>query len=100
MDFSADGSESMKFTAAEVSDIQNSALALGGDGARKVVTAYVSIGETSEFRSYSGPAWTIDGTASGALRASTPSWLGPFNPDFPDRRSRRCARSPATHDRL
>ena len=42
MDFSADGSESMKFTAAEVSDIQNSALALGGDGARKVVTAYVS----------------------------------------------------------
>ena len=89
MDFSSDGTEGAKFTSSEIDQIQHGDPALGGDGSRKVVVAYVSIGEASEFRSYWDPAWTVTGTASGALTASAPSWLGPVNPDFPESRKVR-----------
>ncbi|MEC8941332.1 MAG: endo alpha-1,4 polygalactosaminidase, partial [Verrucomicrobiota bacterium] len=89
MDFSQDGTESEKFSPAEVNQIQNSAPALGGDGHRKVVSAYVSIGEASEFRSYWDAAWTENGSAGSPLTAEAPDWLGPVNPFFPESRKVR-----------
>ena len=89
MDFSKDGTESEKFSPTEVTQIQNSAPALGGDGHRKVVSAYVSIGEASEFRSYWDAAWTQNGSAGSPLTAEAPDWLGPVNPFFPESRKVR-----------
>lgn len=87
IDFSRSGDEASKFTAQEVDDIRNSAL--GGNGERKVVAAYLSIGEASEFRTYWDPAWTTNGLASGALTGLAPSWLGPTNPNWPESRKVR-----------
>jgi cysteinyl-tRNA synthetase len=89
MDFARYGDEGSKFTTQEVSDIKNSAPSRGGNGARKVVAAYVSIGEASEFRSYWDPAWTVGGNASDPLAPGAPSWLGPVNPDWPESRKVR-----------
>ena len=89
MDFSQDGTESEKFSPAEINQIQNSDPTLGGDGHRKVVSAYVSIGEASEFRSYWDAAWTENGSADSPLTAEAPDWLGPVNPFFPESRKVR-----------
>ena len=89
MDFSQDGTEAAKFTAAEVADIKNSATSRGGDGHRKAVAAYLSIGEASDFRSHWDASWTDTGTAAGNLTINAPAWLGPLNPDFPESRKVR-----------
>lgn len=78
-DFSRDGSLANAFTANDVSAMK----------AGKVAASYLSIGEASDFRSFWNAAWTVDGTAAGALTASAPSWLGPTNPDWPESRKVR-----------
>jgi cysteinyl-tRNA synthetase len=89
MDFSIFGDEASKFLPDEVTDIQHSSVKLGGDGRRKLVAAYVSIGEASDFRSYWVPAWTTTGLARDALTANAPTWLGPTNQNFPESRKVR-----------
>lgn len=86
IDFARFGDEESKFTPQEVAAMQNS---VGGDGKRKVVTAYLSIGEASEFRSYWDTAWTANGTADSPLQPGAPSWLGPVNPDWDESRKIR-----------
>ena len=76
-DFSRDGSEAAKFTTAEVTAIKADAVAV----------SYISIGEASEFRSFWNAAWTTNGDASGDKTVLAPDWLGPTNPDWPDRKS-------------
>jgi len=71
MDYSADGGAAGEFTAQQVADLKASG---------KVVLAYLSIGEAEVGRFYWDPSW-IDG---GPGDPDAPSWLGPFNPDFPD----------------
>jgi len=88
-DFARFGDEDSKFTPLEVSRIEHSYSDWGGDGHRKVVLAYISIGEASDFRSYWNPAWTDDGTASGNLTGDAPEWLGPVDPDWPESRKVR-----------
>ncbi len=78
-DFSRDGSEAGKFTATEVATIKADAVAV----------SYISIGEASEFRSFWNSAWTATGLATGANTATTPDWLGPTNPDWPESRKVR-----------
>ena len=56
---------------------------------RKIVLAYISIGESEDFRAYWDEAWTKDGSAGGALRPGAPDWLGPLNPEWPDSRKVR-----------
>ena len=82
-DFSRDGTEAGRFTFDEVCAIQD------GRGRRKVVAAYLSIGEAEQFRTYWNPAWTTTGTAAGKLTAAAPSFLGPTNPDWPESRKVR-----------
>ncbi len=89
MDYAGYGDEETKFTPAEIADIKNSAPSRGGDGHRKVVASYISIGEASEFRAHWDPSWTVDGTALGALTPQAPAWLGPNNPDWNESRKVR-----------
>lgn len=89
IDFARFGDEGSKFTPAEVAQMQDSPIGLGGDGQRKSVVAYVSIGEASEFRTYWDTAWTDSGIANSPLTASAPSWLGPVNPDWDESRKVR-----------
>lgn len=83
IDHSRDGSGAGAFTPAEVVAMQ----AAGPD--RKVVLAYISIGESEDFRDYWDNAWTKGGSAGGALRPGAPDWLGPLNPEWPDSRKVR-----------
>lgn len=83
VDQSRDGSGAGAFAPAEVAVMQG----LGAD--RKVVLAYISIGESEDFRAYWDEAWTKDGSAGGALSSGAPDWLGPLNPDWPDSRKVR-----------
>lgn len=43
------------------------------DGSRRIVLAYISVGEAEDFRPYWKPAWA----------KASPSWLGSSNPDWP-----------------
>ncbi len=83
IDHSRDGSGAGAYSAAEVAAMQGT----GAD--RKVVLAYISIGESEDFRDYWQPGWTKDGTAGGQLTGTAPHWLGPLNPDWPDSRKVR-----------
>lgn len=83
IDFARFGDEGSKFTPEEVASTQHRA------GGRRVVAAYVSIGEASDFRSYWDGGWTMDGKASSALAVTAPVWLGPVNPEFPESRKVR-----------
>lgn len=85
-DFSRFGTEATKFTPGEVAAMQDS---VGGDGQRKVVTSYLSIGEASDFRTYWDDAWTANGDADSPLQPGAPTWLGPVNPSFPESRKVR-----------
>lgn len=71
MDPSADGTTPGEFSVATVSALRASG---------KIVLAYLSIGEAEAYRSYFDPTW-IDQPPPDP---QAPSWLGPFNPDFPD----------------
>jgi cysteinyl-tRNA synthetase len=83
IDHSRDGSGAGAFTPGEVAAMQGT----GAD--RKILLAYISIGESEDFRDYWDEAWTKGGSAGGALRPGAPDWLGPLNPEWPDSRKVR-----------
>ncbi len=68
IDYSADGSEAKRFTAAQIAALQHSA------GGAKRVLAYLSIGEAEDYRFYWDKSWR---PASG-----TPGWLDTENPEW------------------
>ncbi|QDV76633.1 MJ1477/TM1410 family putative glycoside hydrolase [Botrimarina mediterranea] len=84
VDFARHGDEASKFTSDEVAEMQRRV-----DGGRRVVVAYLSIGEASEFRAHWRREWTRSGRARGALTGAAPAWLGPVNPDWPESRKVR-----------
>lgn len=84
VDFSRHGDEASKFTKEEVAAMQQRR-----EGGRRVVAAYISIGEASEFRTFWRREWTRSGRARGALTSAAPAWLGPVNPDWPESRKVR-----------
>ena len=65
-DYSLDGSAAAKLSTADVA-----ALRAGG---KRMVLAYLSIGEAESYRYYWQPSW----------HPGSPAWLGPANPDFHD----------------
>ena len=67
MDYSRDGTENGEYTTAEIAALKNSA------GGRKIVLAYLSIGEAEDYRFYWQQGW----------QPNNPAWLGPENPDWP-----------------
>ena len=83
VDYSRNGSGAGAFTPDDVDLMQ------GAGPDRKVVLAYVSIGESEDFRFYWNTAWTKDGTAGGQLTDAAPDWLGPVNPDWQESRKVR-----------
>lgn len=74
MDYSRDGSDERRFTAAEIEDLKNS------PGGPKQVLSYVSIGEAEDYRWYWQRSWDAD--RNGKPDASAPTWLGSSNPDW------------------
>lgn len=78
VDFARHGDEGSKFSEDEVAAMQQRA-----DGGRRVVVAYISIGEASEFRTFWRKDWTRRGRARGELSSTAPKWLGSVNPDWP-----------------
>jgi len=71
IDYSADGTEDMAFTRAQIDALKASG---------KLVIAYMSIGEAEDYRFY----WQLAGGTPGANWSSAPpTWLGPVNPDWP-----------------
>jgi cysteinyl-tRNA synthetase len=67
IDYSADGSDAQRFTPEEIAALKNS------PGGKKLVLAYMSIGEAQNFRGYWNPDWVT----------GNPSWLGLQNPEQP-----------------
>lgn len=62
IDYSRDGSDAKRWTAAEIAALKET----------KLVLAYMSIGEAEDYRWYWRRAWKND----------RPQWLGPVNPDW------------------
>ncbi|MCI4661398.1 MAG: heparin lyase I family protein [Neomegalonema sp.] len=56
---------------APISDAEVAALQASG----KAVAGYVNLSVTDDARPYWDPAWTVDGTDTGALTAAAPAWL-------------------------
>ncbi|MEQ8695232.1 MAG: endo alpha-1,4 polygalactosaminidase [Bauldia litoralis] len=85
IDYSPTGRRTDRFTRAEVARIA------AGPRGRRLVAAYISIGEASEFRGQPvwDPAWTTTGKARGKLTKAAPAWLGPVNPKWPESRKVR-----------
>lgn len=83
VDYARDGTAAGAFSPGEVDAMQGS----GAD--RKIVLAYISIGESEDFRFYWDDGWTKGGSGGGALRTDAPDWLGPVNPDWPESRKIR-----------
>jgi cysteinyl-tRNA synthetase, unknown class len=75
MDYSRDGSDERKFTAAQISALKNS------PGGPKTVLSYMSIGEAEDYRWYWQRSW--DANRDGRPDAGAPAWLGRSNPDWP-----------------
>ena len=88
-DYSRDGTGARKFTRTQVRHIRTSDPASGGNGRRRVLAAYVSVGEASEFRDNWSRAWTKNGRADSPLTDKAPSFLGPVNPDWTESRKVR-----------
>jgi uncharacterized protein (TIGR01370 family) len=84
VDYARHGDEASKFTGDEVGAMQQR-----DDGGRRVVVAYISIGEASEFRTFWKKGWTKRGRAQSGLTDEAPAWLGPVNPDWPESRKVR-----------
>jgi cysteinyl-tRNA synthetase len=80
IDYSRDGSDAGRFTAAEIGGLK------AGPGGRKTVLAYCSVGEAEDYRWYWNPAW----------KPGSPPWLGPENPEWKDdMQGRGALRQPA-----
>jgi len=75
IDYSTTGDASGELTAAQVRMLQ-----MGGPCGRRLVLAYMSIGEAEDYRFYWDNAW-VD--AKGNPTGVAPAWLGPTNPDWP-----------------
>lgn len=75
IDYSQDGSEAARFTSGQISALRNS------PGGRKLVLAYMSIGEAEDYRWYLNKSW--DANNDGIPDPGAPSWLGPANPRWP-----------------
>jgi cysteinyl-tRNA synthetase len=75
MDYSRDGSDERRFTAAQISALKNS------PGGSKTVLSYMSIGEAEDYRWYWQRSW--DANKDGRPDAGAPAWLGRSNPDWP-----------------
>jgi cysteinyl-tRNA synthetase len=75
IDYSSDGGEAGRFTAAQIAALQHS------PNGRRIVLAYISIGEAEDYRWYWRNAW--DTNPDGRPDAGAPSWLGPVNPNWP-----------------
>jgi cysteinyl-tRNA synthetase, unknown class len=67
VDYSRDGSEARVFTTAEIDRLRARA-----DGSKRIVLAYLSIGEAENYRYYWRRAWV----------PGQPSWLGPENTEW------------------
>lgn len=74
IDYSADGSEDTKFSAEEINYLKH------GPGGKKLVLAYISIGEAENYRWYWEEIWDAD--HDGEPDDGAPPWLGPENPDW------------------
>lgn len=68
VDYSRDGSQNQAFTPREVQAMQQKP-----DGGRRIVVAYLSIGEAEDYRYYWHQSW----------KNTPPSWLDAENPDWP-----------------
>ena len=68
VDYSRDGDDSAAFSPAEVEVMQRKP-----DGGRRIVLAYLSIGEAEEYRYYWQPGW----------HQRPPAWLDDENPNWP-----------------
>lgn len=68
IDYSRDGTAAGAFEPAKVAQMQRKP-----DGQRRIVLAYLSIGEAEDYRFYWQRDWI----------AAPPAWLGPENPDWP-----------------
>lgn len=68
VDYSSDGSQAHAFTPAEIARMQRKP-----DGSRRLVIAYLSIGEAEDYRYYWQPAW----------QQNRPGWLDRENPSWP-----------------
>ena len=75
MDYSRDGSDDEKFTAAQISALKDS------PGGPETVLSYMSIGEAEDYRWYWQRSW--DSNRDGRPDAGAPAWLGRSNPDWP-----------------
>ncbi len=89
IDFARYADEESMFTPTEVQKMRESDPSWGGNGQRKILLSYISIGEASDYRSFWDPAWTDNGKANGNDTPLAPDWLGPMNPDWPDGRKVR-----------
>lgn len=74
IDYSRDGSDEQRYTAAQIARLKNS------PGGRKLVLAYMSIGEAEDYRWYWRRSW--DANRDGRPDRGAPSWLGPSNPEW------------------
>jgi len=85
IDFAADGHGRAAWTPEQVRQMQQRLAARG----RRVLLAYLCVGEASEFRDYWRADWTDSGRADAPLTDAAPAWLGPVNPDWPESRKVR-----------
>ena len=74
IDYSRDGSEATRWSAARIARLRAS------PGGPKRVLAYLSIGEAEDYRWYWRQAWDAD--RDGTPDAGAPAWLGEVNPDW------------------
>lgn len=74
VDYSRDGSEDTRFTARQIKTLKNS------PGGKKLILAYMSIGEAEDYRWYWKKNW--DANHDGIPDKGAPSWLGPSNPEW------------------
>lgn len=74
MDYSADGTDSGRFTAAQLQALHD------GPGGPKIVLAYMSIGEAETYRWYWRPHWDAD--QDGRPEPGAPAWLDAMNPEW------------------
>ena len=74
MDYSADGTQSEEFTKEDVEDMKSSGKS------EKLLFAYISIGESEDYRYYWNSTW--DANHDGIPDANAPEWLDIENPDW------------------
>ena len=73
LDYSRDGSDEGRYSAAEMADIRAS-------GTARQALAYLSIGEAEDYRWYFDPGWLYP--FGGQPNGSAPPWLARTNPDW------------------